>query len=64
MHSKFWSGNLSGRDLLGNLGVEGKIVLEGVLETRISNGKLDYTDPRYSCGFSGFTDQVYTAVIF
>jgi hypothetical protein len=41
MHTKFWSGNLSGRDHLGNLGVDGRIVFEEVFESGISKGGAD-----------------------
>jgi len=31
MHTKFWPGNLKGRDHLEDLGVDGKIILEWIL---------------------------------
>jgi hypothetical protein len=31
MHTKFWSKNLKGRDLLEDLGIDGMVVLEWIL---------------------------------
>jgi hypothetical protein len=38
MHTKFWSKNLKGRDMSGDLGVGGRIILEWILEKM--GGKL------------------------
>jgi len=32
MHTKFYSENLKGRDLLGNLGIDGRIIITWILE--------------------------------
>jgi hypothetical protein len=41
MHKKLWLGNLKGRDHSDNLGIEGSIALEGILQKEDGNAGLD-----------------------
>jgi len=35
MYTKFWSENLEGKDHSGRLGIDGKVILEWILEKQI-----------------------------